>query len=124
MINRVKFTFFEYPFPIPHTNTFENTIGLPNLLDLAAMKAYALGRRSNWKDYVDLYFIIKNHYNVTQIAQRASEIYDQLFSKKLFVAQLSYFQDIDYTEEVEYLVEPVSENEIKDFLLNAAIDSL
>lgn len=122
VINGVKFTFFEYPFQIPHSNTFENTINLPNLLDLAAMKAYALGRRSKWKDYVDLYFIIKYHYNITQIAQRASEIYDQLFSEKLFVAQLSYFQDIDYTEEVEFLVEPVSDDEIKDFLLNAAID--
>ena len=28
-----------------------------DLLDLAAMKAYALGRRSKWKDYVDLYFL-------------------------------------------------------------------
>ena len=124
VINEVKFTFFEYPFPILPTNTFENTLKLPTLLDLAVMKAYALGRRSKWKDYVDLYFIIKDHYNITQIAQRASEIYDQLFSEKLFRAQLSYFNDIDYTETVEFLVEPVSDTEIKDFLLNAAIDIL
>ena len=124
LINEVKFTFFEYPFPISHTNTFDKTIQLPSLLDLAAMKAYALSRRSKWKDYVDLYFIVKSHYNITQIAQRASEIYDQLFSEKLFRAQLSYFNDIDYTEAVEFLVEPVSDVEIKDFLLNAAIDIL
>jgi hypothetical protein len=86
------------------------------------MKAYALGRRSKWKDYVDLYFIVKSHYNITQIAHRASEIYDQLFSEKLFRAQLSYFNDIDYTEAVEFLVDPVSDTEIKDFLLNAAIE--
>jgi len=88
------------------TNSFDKTINIPSLLDLAAMKAYALGRSSKWKDYVDLYFIIKNHYNLIQIAHRASEIYDQLFSQKLFLAQLSYFNDIDYTEEVEFLVEP------------------
>jgi len=105
LINDVKFTFFEYPFPISPTNSFDKTINIPSLLDLAAMKAYALGR-SKWKDYVDLYFIIKNHYNLIQIAHRASEIYDQLFSQKLFLAQLSYFNDIDYTEEVEFLVEP------------------
>ena len=124
LINDVKFTFFEYPFPILHTYTFENTIQLPTLLDLAAMKAYALGRRSKWKNYVDLYFIIKNHYNLTQIAQRASEIYDQLFSPKLFLAQLSYFKDVDYTEAVEFLVEPIPDDEIKEFLINAAIDIL
>jgi aryl-alcohol dehydrogenase-like predicted oxidoreductase len=30
---------------------------MPSLLDLAAMKAYALGRWSKWKDYVDLYYL-------------------------------------------------------------------
>ncbi len=39
------------------------------LLDLAAMKAYAMGRRSKWKDYVDLYFIIKDHFSIDQIAK-------------------------------------------------------
>jgi hypothetical protein len=73
---------------------------------------------------VDLYFIIKNHYSIIVIAQRATEIFGQLFSEKLFRAQLSYFKDIDYQEQVEYLVEPVSDTEIKDFLLNAAIDIL
>ena len=38
--------------------TAENIFRLPSLLTLAAMKAYALGRRSKWKDYVDLYFLL------------------------------------------------------------------
>ena len=36
---------------------------MPDLLHLAAMKAYALGRRAKWKDYVDLYFILKDFYS-------------------------------------------------------------
>jgi hypothetical protein len=95
---------------------------MPNLIDLAAMKAYALGRRSKWKDYVDLYFIIKDHYTVKQISKRAVEIYDQLFSEKLFRAQLAYFKDIDHSEPIEYLVTPVPEEEIKRFLINQATD--
>lgn len=121
----MKFTFFEYPFDIKPVNIFENSVKLPSLLDLAAMKAYAfLGRRSKWKDYVDLFFIIKNHYSINEISQRAIEIYDQMFSEKLFRAQLAYHKDIDYTEPVEFLVEPVSDTEIREFLLNAAIDIL
>jgi hypothetical protein len=122
LINDVKFTFFVYPFPITPNQSFESILRMPSLLELAAMKAYALGRRSKWKDYVDLFFILKYHYNISQVAKRASEIYDQLFSEKLFRAQLSYFTDIDYTEAVEFLVDPVSDSEIKDFLLNAAIE--
>jgi len=53
IISDVKFTFFEYPFPIAPILLFEDYIKVPSLLDLSAMKAYALGRRSKWKDYVD-----------------------------------------------------------------------
>lgn len=124
IISDVKFTFFEYPFDIKPVNIFENSLKLPSLLDLAAMKAYALGRRSKWKDYVDLFFIIKDHYCINEISKRASQIYDQMFSEKLFRAQLAYFNDIDYSEPVEFLVDPVTDIEIKNFLLDAATDIL
>lgn len=122
IVHEVKFTFFEYPFPVQPTILFEEYIKIPSLLDLSAMKAYALGRRSKWKDYVDLYFLLNSHFTVNQIASRAEEIFGQLFSEKLFRAQLCYFDDIDYSEDVEYLVQPVAEEEIKDFLTTIATD--
>ena len=121
-IHDVKFTFFQYPFKIDAKYRFEDKFKLPELIDLAAMKAFALGRRSKWKDYVDLYFIVKNYYSVDQISQRASEIYDQLFSVKLFRAQLAYFEDIDHSEPIEYLIPAVSDDEIKEFLIDTATD--
>lgn len=121
-INGVTFTFFEYPYKIEARNNFENITRLPSLLDLAAMKAYALGRRSKWKDYVDFYFLLKDHFTVNQISDRAVEIYDQMFSQKLFRAQLCYFKDIIYSEPVEFLVDPPSDEEIKSFLTERAID--
>lgn len=111
-INDVKFTFYQYPFKINATEKLEDILRLPNLLDLAAMKAYAMGRRSKWKDYVDIYFILKDHFTIQQISERTSELFDQLFSEKLFRAQLSYFEDIDYSEPVEYLIQPIPEDEI------------
>ena len=122
IISDVKFTFFEYPFPVKPETKFEDFIKVPSLLDLAAMKAYALGRRSKWKDYVDLYFLVKDHYTVEQIAKRASEIFEDLFSEKLFRSQLAFHKDIDYSEPVEYLVAPVSDEEIKDFLIEKALE--
>ncbi len=52
----VHMTFFEYPFVMPTPHWFDKIIQMPDLLTLAAMKAYALGRRAKWKDYVDLYW--------------------------------------------------------------------
>ena len=121
-IHNVKFTFYEYPFQIESPTSFEGIVKMPTLIDLAAMKAYALGRRSKWKDYIDLYFILKENYTIKQISDRASVIYDQLFSEKLFRAQLSYFADVNYSESIEYLGTPVPEKEIKEFLTEKAID--
>lgn len=118
--NNVKMTFFQYPFQIEAKNDFEKVIRIPDLLDLAAMKAYALGRRSKWKDYVDLYFLLKDKFTLQQIIDRAIMIFGDLFSDKLFRSQLSYFDDIDYTEEVDYLVNAPSDAEIKSFLIDLA----
>jgi len=121
-INNVKFTFYQYPFKINATEKLGDILRLPNLLDLAAMKAYAMGRRSKWKDYIDIYFILKNHFTIHQISERTSEIFGPLFSEKLFRAQISYFDDIDYSEPVEFLGSPVTDDEIKNFLIDKATD--
>ena len=49
-------------------------------------------------------------------------IYDQLFSEKLFRAQLAYFNDIDHSDPIDYLVPAVPEDEIKNFLIDKATD--
>ena len=118
VINDVKITFFQYPFQIKTTHVFDNSIPIPDLLDLAAMKAYALGRRSKWKDYVDLYFLLKEKFSLDEISQKAMEIFGDLFSDKLFRSQLSYFEDVDYSEEVDYIVaNPPTDDEIKQYLI-------
>ena len=56
------------------------------------------------------------------ISERANLLFGQLFSEKLFRAQLSYFDDIDYSEPVEFVVPSIPESEIKEFLIDKAID--
>lgn len=121
-ISNVKFTFYEYPFKIQSPLVFENTFKMPELLDLAAMKAYALGRRSKWKDYVDMYFLLRDKFSIDQISERAIQLYEQLFSPKQFRAQLSYFADISYAEPVDFVVPAPSEDEIKAFLIEKALE--
>ncbi len=121
-IDKVKLTFFEYPFDISVNYSLNNIIKLPDLLTLAAMKAFALGKRSKWKDYVDLYYILKDYYSISIISEKATEIFGDLFSEKLFRAQLSYFEDVDYTEKVEFMKGfDVSQETIKKNLINLAI---
>ncbi len=103
IIKGVRFTFFRYPYKVDYSKKFDNVIKLPDLLTLAAMKAFALGMRAKWKDYVDLYFILKNHYSIDKIVKKAKKIFGNGFNEKLFRSQMAYFKDIDYKEEIIYL---------------------
>ncbi|MBW6441245.1 nucleotidyl transferase AbiEii/AbiGii toxin family protein [Patescibacteria group bacterium] len=102
VVGGVKITFFYYPFEINFSKKFNQTIKLPDLLTLAAMKAYTLGRRAKWKDYVDLYFIMKNGHSITEINKKAKQIFLNDFNEKMFRVQLAYFKDIDYSEKIIY----------------------
>jgi len=103
VVSGVKITFFHYPHKISYPKNVANFIKIPDLLTLAAMKAFALGMRSKWKDYIDLYFIIKSNFTIGEIAKRTEKIFGSQFNEKLFRNQLAYFTDIDYTEEIDYL---------------------
>jgi predicted DNA-binding protein YlxM (UPF0122 family) len=120
-IHNVKFTFYEFPFEIISSCNFENVLKLPDLHTLAAIKAYALGRRSKWKDYIDLYYILKNYFSIQEIAEKANIVFKELFSEKLFRAQLCFFNDIDYNEELEFMDGfSVSEETVKNYLIEIA----
>ena len=121
-VNQVTFTFFQYPYKINARKDFQNICRIPDLLTLASMKAYALGRRSKWKDYVDLYMIIKDHFTIEQISEKANEIFGEMFSDKMFRTQLSYFDDIDYLEEIEYVIPEIPSETIKTYLQDKATE--
>lgn len=125
LLNGVKLTFFQYPFDVQARKKSDVPFRIPELLDLAAMKAYALGRRSKWKDYVDLYFLLTKHFSLVNVCERATDIFGELFSEKMFRAQLSYFDDVDYTEQVDYMISnPPTDDEIKNRLTELSIAEL
>ncbi len=113
----IKLTFFNYPFSIKFSQEIDGIISMPDIADLAAMKAYALGRRAKWKDYVDLYFVIQNLGSIKPIAERAHKIFKDEFNEKNFRSQLAYFKDIDYSEKI--IFQPgfeIGDKEIKNKL--------
>ena len=125
VINSVKMTFFQYPYEIEANVNFENTIRMPDLLTLAAMKSYALGLRAKWKDYVDLYFLLRDYFSLEQIVEKADVLFGQMFSGKLFRAQLAFHKDVDYSESVEYMPGfEVEEQVIKEFLIDKSLQGI
>lgn len=121
LVNNVKITFFHYPYTIDCPINFDSYIKLPDILILGAMKAFALGKRAKWKDYVDLFFIFQK-YSFQELIDKTDSIFKSEFNEKLFRIQLSYFDDIDYSEEIEYIpgMEKKDE-EIKQFLTKISL---
>ncbi len=121
-INGVQMTFFHYPFEIDLEDHSEN-LRMPNLITLASMKAYALGRRAKWKDYVDLYFIFNKTSSIKPTIEKSKKIFGNEFNENLFRKQLTYFEDINYDEKIEFLPGfEVSEEKIKEELISFSLE--
>lgn len=121
LIQETKVTFFNFPFDVEHPLSWDKgKITLPSIKELGAMKAYALGRRSKWKDYVDLYFILKFHLPLNDLIQQTKKIFSGHFNSKLFREQLCYFEDMDYSESMEYLLQAPRDEEVREFLEKTA----
>ncbi|MDE1941479.1 MAG: hypothetical protein KGI66_05135, partial [Patescibacteria group bacterium] len=71
-------------------------------------------QRAKWKDYADLFFIMRGRHPIGEISKKSVQIFGDLYDEKLFRSQLSYFDGIDYREAVEYMPGfEVSDEEIK-----------
>jgi Nucleotidyl transferase AbiEii toxin, Type IV TA system len=103
MLRGVRITFFQFPFKLKYEERLDDVISIPSMLTLAAMKAFALGQRSKWKDYVDLYFIFRDYYSLDEVIRKADKLFSNNFNGKIFRTQLSYFDDINYDEAVSFL---------------------
>lgn len=122
IISSVQFTFFQYPYEIKFAKNFEDIIKIPDLLTLAAMKLFALGRRAKWKDYVDIYFILKRYHGLKEIIEKANQIFGSEFNERIIREQLSYYADIDYSEEVIFMPGyEVEEETVKKELIDFSI---
>jgi len=119
----VKVTFYNYPYKIAYEKNFDKIIKIPDLLTLAAMKAFALGQRAKWKDYVDLYFIMKDFFTFEKISRKGQELFGPEFNEKLFRIQLSYFNDVNYEEEIDFMPGfAVSDEKIKKALTEFSLN--
>jgi len=114
-INGVQITFFHYPFPWLDKPVDGGGFNLASIKQIAVMKAQTINRRAAFKDYVDLYFIVRDgHAGLAEILSQAKKLFKEEFSQRLFLEQLVYSEDLE-EKGVEFLGEKVSKREIQKF---------
>jgi len=112
----VEITFVCHPYKPLQKFIETDSISLFHLDDLAANKAMTIGKRGAWRDYVDLFFLLKKElYSIETLIALAEKKFAGMFSEKLFLEQLVYFDDLDMAT-IVFIKESYTEKEIKYFL--------
>jgi len=115
LINGTKVDFVKYKFPPLLKLIKFKGIKMAQVPEIGAMKAYALSYRATFKDYIDLYFILKNkHSTLNRIKEIGEKKYGTDFNFRLFLEQLIYLKDVK-EEKIEFLKEKVTLSQMEKF---------
>jgi hypothetical protein len=107
-VGQVKMTFLSYPFPLVEPLISVDGLRMLSVKEIGATKAYTIGRRGTYKDYVDLYFIIAEHHaSLEEIIAMSERKFRHEFNSRLFTEQLLFMDDVhDYN--IDFLKVPVA----------------
>lgn len=114
LINGVKVTFFNESWSFLQPETVER-FNLATMEQIAAMKVNTLFLRAKFRDYYDLYMMVKNAMSLERVFDVSRNIVAGV-TFKLFAVALVYIDDIE-DDDISILepVETISKQEIRDF---------
>lgn len=120
----IKLTWLYFPFAKLDDIVKSDSLDLFSINDLLANKAYAIGRRKTWRDYADVYWALKNNIiTLDKLIDVAKNKFKNVFSDKLFLEQLVYFDDIE-DQVIDWIGEKVDNDKIKFFLRKVVEEKL
>lgn len=115
VVGKVKIDFVSHKFPFILKPKQFRGVKIAHPVEIALMKAFTLSFRGTNKDYIDLYFLVRDKYITLQkIAELGEKKYAQEFNFNLFLQQLLYWQDLK-REPMEFVKEKVTEKEAQRF---------
>ncbi len=87
---------------------------------IAINKALAISRgQGKWRDYVDLYFLLKEKYiTMEEIVDLSQKRYQNEFPTRLFLQQLCYFDDLGNFA-IDFMKDKIDPEVVKEYLINA-----
>ncbi len=110
----IKISFVFYPFNPLYKMISWDIIDICNWKDIAIDKAHTIGRRGEWRDYVDLYFCMKEGFSLKNLIRGGKRKFGDIFSEKLFLSQLCFMNDIkDFT--IDFVKEDIKPSQIREF---------
>lgn len=110
----IKLSFFSYPYPLLEPLIQEDFLNIANIIDVGCMKLSAIVNRAQEKDYIDLYFILKQISLVTLLSKAKEKMPDLDYN--LILKSLIYFDDILKENVMFKHNQEISFDTVKEFL--------
>ncbi len=122
LLDGVKVTFFNAKWKFLKPQKVEK-FNLASLESISAMKVNVMFLRAKYRDYYDLYFLVKEGMSLKEIFKHSQNIVEGI-NFKLFAIALLYIDDIE-DDNIEYLepIERISKEKIRDFF-QAELDKI
>lgn len=116
IFNGVRLSFFHYDYPLIASFVKFNSIRIASIVDIGAMKLASIVGRGSKRDFVDIYFIVREYIPLSKLLSMAEKKFHQIqgFSVQALHA-LVYFEDAE-PERMPKLLKEISWKEIKSFL--------
>lgn len=119
VIGNVQASFFQYQYPLIGEVAQEGSVRLASIEDIAAMKIDAASSRGSKKDFVDLFFLLREHTISELISWFEAKYAHVSFNRAHILKSLVYFEDAEH-EPMPRMLIPVSWDEVKERLVKEA----
>lgn len=120
----INITFLWYYFKPISDFVKTNSLSLASADDIVADKAETIGRRAVWRDYVDIFLLLKSkNYTLKRIIDLGKKKFKGEFVEMQFLEQLRYFDDLQIVP-IDFTKKKYSDEEIKNYLQSQVKDYL
>ena len=111
----VNFSLFVYKYPLIFPAQKYLSVSIADIRDIASMKIDAIASRGAKRDFIDLYFICKSGYQLTDILDFYDKKYGRLSSNRIHIQKsLVFFNDAE-PDEMPRMLKDVKWGKVKEF---------
>lgn len=112
-MNDVKIQFLYYPYDLLVQPPIWEGVSISSLIDIACTKIITISMRGHKKDFIDLFFLLKE-FRLPYIFQQLEIKYNSIhYNKEHLVKSLLYFVDAD-NQPMPRVFQPLSWDEVKE----------
>ncbi len=117
--NEIKISFFYYKYSLLEILFSDEYFDIASVIDIACMKLSAICSRSVTKDYIDLYFIVKE-YDLSLLLEKCKSKFVSL-DTSVVIKSLVYFDELEEEPVIMILEKDLSFEKVKQVLVEKTL---